>query len=236
MVDLTDKLLILVWPLFALLTSVAAAKGLVHVLTGRSSSVTWHALLTSDRTDRAKASRVEGGEHGPGRRVPRRPLKADRPQHRPSATGSAGHASAEHAHAHAHETSGPAGASPPDSMRRENGHRRPDRRRPGLRGPGLWARLAPRSIRGQMTLLVTIMTVFTLLPEGGGCTFWPEPGPSDGDGIPAAPLSRAPRVACRRTAMCDMRCNRVRCDRCNRVRCNRVRCEGAPAASAGSPV
>ncbi|MBD3144611.1 sensor histidine kinase [Microbispora bryophytorum] len=165
---MTDKLLILVWPLFALLTSVAAAKGLVHVLTGRSSSVTWHALLTSDRTDRAKASRVEGGEHGPGRRVPRRPLKADRPQHRPSATGSAGHASAEHAHAHAHETSGPAGASPPDSMRRENGHRRPDRRRPGLRGPGLWARLAPRSIRGQMTLLVTIMTVFTLLPEGGG--------------------------------------------------------------------
>ncbi|MEU8276072.1 HAMP domain-containing sensor histidine kinase [Microbispora bryophytorum] len=171
MVDLTDKLLILVWPLFALLTSVAAAKGLVHVLTGRSSSVTWHALLTSDRTDRAKASRVEGGEHGPGRRVPRRPLKADRPQHRPSATGSAGHASAEHAHAH--ETSGPAGASSPGSMRRENGHRRPDRRRqdrrgPGLRGPGLWARLAPRSIRGQMTLLVTIMTVFTLLPEGGG--------------------------------------------------------------------
>ncbi|GGO14037.1 hypothetical protein GCM10011574_34040 [Microbispora bryophytorum] len=176
MVDLTDKLLILLWPLFALLTSVAAAKGLAHVLTGRSSSVTWHALLTSDRTDRAKASRVESGEHGPGRRVPRRPPKADRPQHRPFVTGSAGHASAEHAHAH--ETSGPAGASSPGSMRRENGYRRPDRRRPdrrrpglrgaGLRGAGLWARLAPRSIRGQMTLLVTIMTVFTLLLEGGG--------------------------------------------------------------------
>src|SRR5690242_19479998 len=98
MVDLTDKLMILMWPLVTLLTWIAAAKGLVRVLTGGSPTVAWHALQTSDRTDRAKASRAESGEHGSRQRAPRRPPKADRPHHPPSATGSVGHAFSEHAH------------------------------------------------------------------------------------------------------------------------------------------
>ncbi|ETK30934.1 hypothetical protein MPTA5024_37705 [Microbispora sp. ATCC PTA-5024] len=166
MVDLTDKLLILMWPLVTLLTWMAAAKGLVRVLTGGSPTVAWHALRTSDRTDSAKASRAENGEHGSRPRAPRRPPKADRPQHRPSATGSACHAFSEHAH----RTSGPAGASSPGSVSQspgsvshENGHRLPDRGRGPLRG-----RWAPRSIRGQLTLLATAMTILTLLPAGGG--------------------------------------------------------------------
>ncbi|WP_169950145.1 cell wall metabolism sensor histidine kinase WalK [Microbispora sp. H11081] len=158
MVDLADKSLMLMWPLFAPLAWTAVAKGLAYAPTGGSSTVAWRALQTSDRADRAKAARAESGEHGSPPR-PTRPPRAERPRDRPSATGSAGHART----GHAHETSGLAGASSPGSMRRENGCRHPDRRRPAL-----WGRWAPRSIRGQMTLLTAAMTALTLLPAGRG--------------------------------------------------------------------
>lgn len=162
MVDLKNgDFLILLWLLFTLFTLLAwmaAAKVFAHVLTGRSSMVAWPAHETGDGANRANASRAENGEHGSRRRAPRRPPTADRQQHRLSAAGAAGHASAEHAH----ETSGHAGASSPGPANRGNDHRRPDRR------PDLWRRWAPRTIRGQMTVLATAMTLLTLLPVGGG--------------------------------------------------------------------
>ncbi|GII52106.1 hypothetical protein Pth03_04950 [Planotetraspora thailandica] len=154
MVDLSSDWLILVWPLVTLLTWMAIAEFLARLLSGRSSTARQDDLAAREMSAFRQFARGEIDEDEYRRRATEGPAESGRSQHRASVISFPGRVRAV-----PEKPPGPAGASPPGGAgARGTAPREPTKRR----------RHGPHSVRGQITLLATVVTALTLFAAGVG--------------------------------------------------------------------